>query len=47
MPPDENMSIPLDHNVSILLVSNMYNWNIRTFYYTVEPLIATIFGDQV
>ena len=29
----QNVLIPLDHNVSILLVSNMYNGNIRAFLY--------------
>ena len=33
IPPDQNMLIPLDQNVSILLVSNLYNENIGTFWY--------------
>ena len=31
--PDQNLSIPLDQNVSILLVNNMYNGNIETFWH--------------
>ena len=29
--PDENVLICLDHNMSVLLVSNIYNGNIETF----------------
>ena len=31
--PDENVLICLDHNMSVLLVSNIYNGNIETFLY--------------
>ena len=33
IPPDQNLSIPLDQIVLILLVSNINNGNIRTFWH--------------
>ena len=32
LPPDQNFLIPSDKYVSILLKSNIYNWNIGTFW---------------
>ena len=31
--PGQNLSIPLDYNVFILLLSNIYNRNVRTFWH--------------
>ena len=33
LPLDKNFTIPSNQNLSILLVSNMYDWNIGTFWH--------------
>ena len=52
IPPDQNMLIPLDQNVSILLVSTLYNENIGTVWYrklcrkpwySLEPLLIFVY----